>query len=403
MSAISDKIFSLLKRTTASTQFIPAIDGLRFLAIWVVVMEHAHGFIKNKVPFAFVSPATNHPIFYGFFDAQGLKGVLLFFMISGFILGMPFAKRYWQNDKPVELKKYFLRRLTRLEPPYILNLLASFFVILLFQGHGFAQSFFHAPISLFTNLVSSLFYLHYVLFPNVFSVNPVTWSLELEVQFYILVPLLVMVFKLPKFYRRVLLISAIIILPIIQEFYLQPVNAAQRPISLIYYYLQYFLLGFLLLDLYLSGFKLKLKRGLNLLLGLTFLFTFFALDLHNTPHFGIFFPFVIFGLGIIALTNDTWTKIFSLKPLTTIGGMCYSIYLWHNLSISAIGNFTIHFNIFNSYIPTILWHLLIIIPFVLAVSTVFYLLVEKPCMDRQWPQKLWNFVKVRIFRKPVTS
>jgi peptidoglycan/LPS O-acetylase OafA/YrhL len=377
MALYLNKIYNLLKRTTASTQFIPAIDGLRFLAIWVVVMEHAHGFIKNKVPFRFEVPPESFPIFYRFFDSQGLKGVLLFFMISGFILGMPFAKHYWFKDKPVELKKYFLRRLTRLEPPYILNLLVSFFVILLFSGHGFAQSFFHAPISLFTNLVSSLFYVHYIFFPNVFSVNPVTWSLELEVQFYILVPLLVLIFKLPKFYRRALLLSAIVIFPLVQEYFLQPVNAAQRPVSLIYYYIQYFLLGFLLLDVYLSGFKLKLAKGFNFLLGFLLLFVFFALDLHDTPHFGLFFPYIIFALGVFALTNEAWTKIFSLKPLTAIGGMCYSIYLWHNLTISAVGNFTIHLNIFDSYIPAILWHLFIIIPFVLAVSVVFYLSMEE--------------------------
>ena len=50
------------------------------------------------------------------------RGVELFFIISGFILGLPFAKQYLAGGKQVRLGAYFLRRLTRLEPPYILIL-----------------------------------------------------------------------------------------------------------------------------------------------------------------------------------------------------------------------------------------------------------------------------------------
>ena len=41
---------------------------------------------------------------------------------SGFILGVPFASRYLLNTPRVNLKQYFLRRLTRLAPPYFISL-----------------------------------------------------------------------------------------------------------------------------------------------------------------------------------------------------------------------------------------------------------------------------------------
>ena len=47
-------------------------------------------------------------------------------MISGFILGLPFARHVLANGPPVVLKQYFLRRLSRLEPPYIVAMITLF-------------------------------------------------------------------------------------------------------------------------------------------------------------------------------------------------------------------------------------------------------------------------------------
>jgi hypothetical protein len=52
------------------------------------------------------------------------RGVELFYGISGFMLGVPFVSRYLLQAPKVSLKQYFLRRLTRLEPPYFLSLIA---------------------------------------------------------------------------------------------------------------------------------------------------------------------------------------------------------------------------------------------------------------------------------------
>src|SRR2546422_10744629 len=57
---------------------------------------------------------------------RGRYGVQFFFVISGFILGLPFATKYLKNGEDISLRKYFLIRLTRLEAPYLLNLLVFF-------------------------------------------------------------------------------------------------------------------------------------------------------------------------------------------------------------------------------------------------------------------------------------
>ena len=39
---------------------------------------------------------------------------------------------------------------------------------------------------------------------------------------------------------------------------------------------------------------------------------------------------------------------------------------------------------------------LILLPAMLLVSSVFYLLVEKPCMDKHWPEKAFRWLKSRL-------
>jgi peptidoglycan/LPS O-acetylase OafA/YrhL len=116
-----ESIFFRLRRTTSSNSFIPEIDGLRFLAISLVVFLHTYLFIIDKTPFVLKYSVGDY--WLKLILLNGSRGVLLFFVISGFILAMPFAKHYITAGQPVSLKKFYLKRLTRLEPPYIISTL----------------------------------------------------------------------------------------------------------------------------------------------------------------------------------------------------------------------------------------------------------------------------------------
>jgi peptidoglycan/LPS O-acetylase OafA/YrhL len=378
-------IYNRLRRKTTSTSFIPQIDGLRFFAILAVIFEHVNGFVVAKVPFVFSSGVVQYWWFNQIFDKNGRKGVLLFFVISGFILAMPFAKHFWQQGKKVSLSSYFKRRLTRLEPPYILNMLFCYFILVLYKGHGFAGMFPQTFSGLLPNLASSLIYMHNILMPNIFSVNPVAWSLEIEVQFYLLVPLLVLILKLGKVYRRTLLSFLVLFFIFLQQHF---------PWSdlTIYSFIQYFLLGFLLVDVYLSGFRLKMNSVVSFFCGVAMLLFMVYLDLYRAFFYEYVFVIILFSFCVLGLTNDLWKSILSTRFLTAVGGMCYSIYLWHNLVVSAVGNYSIKFNISHSYPITVLWQFIILFPAILLFATSFYLLIERPCMDREWPVKLWKFV-----------
>src|ERR1700722_2287912 len=100
------------RRITTQKRFIPQIDGLRFVAIGSVVLFHLYAVLELG--------AIPRPVSLNTDLAKG--GVELFFAISGFILGVPFASRYLLKAEKVNLKQYFQRRLTRLEPPYFISL-----------------------------------------------------------------------------------------------------------------------------------------------------------------------------------------------------------------------------------------------------------------------------------------
>ena len=225
------QLINRFTRVTSTGFFLPEIDGLRFLAISWVFTYHLNDYLIK----------THHDngtkIFQRVFG-NGHLGVELFFVISGFVLSLPFARYYLKQGKKVYLKQYFIRRLSRLEPPYFLIMIFLFF----FQ----ASTHFYTARELTPHLIASLLYAHNIIYPGTLPViNSVAWSLEIEIQFYIMVPLLAYIFILQKNIRRILLVSIMIVMPVIQYFY-------KSDTLFFYQYIQYFSTGFLLADIYVN-------------------------------------------------------------------------------------------------------------------------------------------------------
>src|SRR5215475_6130932 len=194
-SLISDRLLRALSRETSSGRFIPEMDGLRFAAIGMVVLFHLNGYLTVKSKLFYPNPPTDWLAQAAY---VGFHGVELFFVISGFILGLPFAAHYLKGRPAVSLRKYYLRRLTRLEPPYFIAVIGLFLLAIWIQ-HADAHAL--AP-----HLAASLSYLHNLIYGAQSSVIGVAWSLEIEVQFYVLVPFLTLLFAIKnKLVRRLTL------------------------------------------------------------------------------------------------------------------------------------------------------------------------------------------------------
>ena len=381
-------LFSLskLRRQTSGRAYVPEVDGLRFIAILSVVLFHIGVQVLDQPHGAAIAAILN-PVVH-----NGNRGVQLFFVISGFILGLPFARHRLTDAPMMRLRDYFLRRVTRLEPPYIVILLIRAALILLVL---------HQPIkAVMPHLLASLGYAHSLVYGYYSTINPPVWSLEVEIQFYCLAPLLAwLLFSIRKatILRRLLFVVLIVGIGIGQKLY---IVQDSRPGLTILYSVQYFLAGFLLCDLYLVGFE---KIRSSWLWDLVCLPLWVWVFWWNSAWYHVWLPLACVVLYVGAFKGPLQRAFFRNPIIATIGGMCYSIYLTHNLVLTKA---TALFRpIAARPAPGIagVWLISALITLlVFAGGLVFYVLLERPCMERDWPQKLASRLGLRR-RQPVSQ
>jgi peptidoglycan/LPS O-acetylase OafA/YrhL len=359
------------RRITAQNRFIAQIDGLRFVAIAWVVFFHVYAALSTR---------SAIPVPWPLDVDLPKRGVELFFAISGFILGVPFASVRLRNAPTVNLKQYFLRRLTRLEPPYFISLFV-------WAASQWVTA--HRPLGdMAPHLLASFFYLHNLIFGGFDgAVNSVAWSLEVEIQFYVLVPLLAGLFAIAGAHLRRIVIAALMLA---SGIFGLPLSRSVHFHYSIAYYLAFFLAGFLVCDFYVTR-QGEWKP--------TFLWDALALCLwplvwylgRNAGH--VVLPFVIVALYLAAFRGRICSAIFGNRVITNIGGMCYSIYLFHFLVVYFVKHMTMLLHIGGNFWFYYALQAGMIVPVVLLLCGAFFVLIERPCMDKEWPQKLWRFAK----------
>jgi peptidoglycan/LPS O-acetylase OafA/YrhL len=380
------------RRVTTSGGFIAEIDGLRFIAIFVVVLFHIAVGLYIKAPGRFAPPPGSAMASVAW---SGFRGVELFFIISGFILGMPFAAHHLKGGKKVQLGSYFLRRVTRLEPPYVLSMLGLFVLYVGIRGRS--------PGALWRHLVASVVYLHSLVFGSESVLNNVAWSLEVEIQFYLLAPLLAGLFAIrPPSLRRAVIVAIALAATALQWAYVVP---GMRSYLTILRFLQFFLVGYLLADVYLSSdpdAPRSFAWDLVSVAGWPLLFWMWSERGPMLPGLpapresllaALAFPVLAFFLYRAAFRGRITNVLITNPWVATIGGMCYSIYLLHNPALGMILSATRGIAPFHSYAPDLLLQLAIAAPLVLVPSAVFFALIEKPCMHKDWPRRLVTWVQ----------
>lgn len=360
-------------RDTSSGQFIPEIDGLRFIAILSVVLFHLNWFIASKTG----RGETCDPV-TGFLS-HGYIGVQLFFVLSGFVISLPFARGHLLGRPVPSLRQYLLRRLTRLEPPYLVNLLFRFALLPVATGASAA--------ALLPHLLASGAYLHNLVYGCESSVNFVAWSLEVELQFYLLAPLLAPLFGISsKRRRRTLLVALILICSALAY---ATAGFPRCALSLVGSG-QYFLTGFLVADLYIADWGEAPEK--SRLWDLFSLAGWGAVSL--LPYWGktgeLFLACAVFVAYLGAFRGSWSNRFFRIRGIYLIGGMCYSIYLYHYSVISALGRPLLRLGLLGR-LPASLElaaAALVVLPATLLASALLFVLIEKPCMKRDWHRGL---------------
>ena len=360
-----------LRRIVSSESWVPEIDGLRFVAILAVLLFHCQGEVVSRGVQHLSLDWPRYAYLWNNFD----RGVLLFFVISGFVLARPFYQQYRLGKRRVVLSQYFLRRLTRLEPPYLICLAIYFTAGLVVHTE---------PVWLLRHTLVSALYLHNLIYPKMFPVpNFVTWSLEVEVQFYILAPLLGQVFRIERrWLRRAVLLGLTLAGCIWSSLHTHP------PVTILTF-AGFFPAGFLLADLFDDPDRTFAATAPTSFawdaLGLLFWMTIFLLP----PSLFIrgYLPFLIVPAYLTAFRGTVSRWLFRTPLLTTIGGMCYSLYLLHPLVMSVAFRKVKFLRIGGDATIFVLQTVLLLIS-ILAVGLVYFVLIERPCMNKRWPQEL---------------
>lgn len=365
-----------LKRITTSGRFVPEIDGLRFIAILAVVLYHVNAYVATKSPPIHDPAAKATPVWS--LLHEGRYGVELFFVISGMILALPFARQHLGRGPAVRLKAYFLRRLTRLEPPYLLNLVLLFVLLVTVNGLSAA--------ALAPHLLASATYVHNLVYGEASTINTVAWSLEIEVQFYLLAPLLTRVFLIRGRGRRRAVLVLAAAAAAVAASWLTPAGSLHG-LSILQY-LQYFLMGFLLADLYLVDWAERAARSprwdaLGVVAAAAALFV-----VGHPRAVGFALPVCCLALAIAVFRGRLLGWLFTRPWLTVLGGMCYTIYLYHFQVISFVGRRSIELGASPDYGRHLLVQALVIVPVVALAGTALYACAERPFMVPGWPSKL---------------
>jgi len=375
------------RRITSSDAYIPEIDGLRFFAILPVMMLHVYKHYQRFYPDR-LDELISHP-FHNILDFGGL-GVEVFFVISGCILGMPFASHVLLGTRKVNLKKYFIRRLTRLEPPFLICILGIYLaqvVVLKTDLSGFEVGHFWATLT----------YVHSFIYGTWSPINPVTWSLETEIQFYILAPLLASFFLIRKKLQRRLILTGIIIVWTTIRAYTITTFETYHISNSVLFYICLFLVGFLFADCLLLDFKKLTKNyywDIVCMLSMCCIFLFSWKN--HLPILHLLFLASIFIFFISVFKSVFWNRFFTSKLITTIGGMCYSLYLLHYPLIVFLFPYTLKIQLFDDIRWNLLVQMVILIPLIIMLVSLFFLTIERPCMYKDWPKQLYKKI-IHIF------
>ena len=387
-----------LRRPVATGTYRAEIDGLRFVAIAIVMVGH---FLERAIRFfprAAVSLGGNDTTV---FERAGL-GVYLFFTISGFIIARQVIKARAAPLSAEFLKSYFGRRVLRIEPPYVILLVATWLAL---GASGYrpenAIHFDVAPQSLLVSLLTSIVYLHDLLWGSYPRLFPPGWSLEVEVQFYGLAPLLFFVyFKVPRGPARVAVGVAVLVLAALVSLMVPArIGPLHAHFSILNFF-RFFWLGILVADLdeWIVARTAALPVLATSLLGWLGLVAFVLMP--SVPDEDLGLAMLLRGAAIIALVaifvsafaRGSSFRVFCVRPwVSLIGGACYSIYLTHQQAMQAMTSLAAKL-VPSGGLATVAALMAIELVVCVAIGLAFYVVIERTFMIKDWPRRFGRWL-----------
>jgi peptidoglycan/LPS O-acetylase OafA/YrhL len=361
------------------------LDGLRGLAALYVLIHHARWLLWEGYNEGFLIHPQQYSIFnkllvYFFsFFRFGYEAVLLFFILSGFVIHLRYAIRIKENGSavPFDYWAFIKKRILRIYPPFIFVLLLTFFLDTLGMylnysiynsntSNLFINQHVHADHSMLTLLGNLIFTLK--IYVPAWGTNEALWSLALEWWFYMLYPLFFYI------HRKNILASTLIIAILFCLSFIPFPGYLLLP-ERVFYYMIIWWLGVLLADIYTKRINLDFKWISPLFLLLILLL------LNLIPEYFIAYKALLWGLGFTGLfaflfhLKENNIIIAFLNKLKPLGSFSYSLYVIHFPVLVLFSGFITNK---NGRLPNHFGYVFLGIMLGLIFGYVSYLIAEKP-------------------------
>lgn len=311
--------------TTRGIQHIPAIDGLRAIAVTAVIFYHL-GF--SWIP-------------------GGFLGVDLFFVISGYVITRLLLDSI-ERSGGLDLRGFYKARARRLLPPMIFMIVVTGFYITIWAQDSVRRFVTDVPFALTGSInwwlvAKEQDYFEAIGRPPLLQH---TWSLAVESQFYLIWPIILLL-VLKRFGKKIIPFAALLIALVSASllFYVSLQLDASSDVSHIYFgtdthSVGLFLGSALAVSWIPQNFKSEVsKRAQNFidfigvfgLIGI--LASFLLIDESSPTAYKIAFPLAaVFGVAIITSIvhpASRFAPILQNRVLLWVGERSYAIYLWH--------------------------------------------------------------------------
>jgi peptidoglycan/LPS O-acetylase OafA/YrhL len=374
--------------------YIPAIEGLRGIAVlWVVVFHYVT--VRSG---RFVDP------FVEWIDGlmplkiivrNGFLGVDLFFLITGFLLTLPWFKHALEGRAPPSAGSFYARRARRILPAYYVQLVLLFALFLPLLNPGLWRNDTQFVLG---NVGLHAAFLHYTTPYSSASlaINGALWTLALEMQYYLLLPLIALAFLRAPTIAAVALLTVAVVWKVLSLHDLEPlislyarIGARWNPseAELRHFagtqfpaYLGHFALGIVCGRAWLRrrARAANTESALLALIAIASLLILYAVLSGRMRWTGEFSWVLILTSMAVAMwavvsRRPPWSdKLLGARPLTFVGRISYSMYLYHLPALL----------LFNRYASPAIGMLAFPAYFgaVLFVSTLSFHFVERPFM-----------------------
>lgn len=317
---------------------LAVINGLRGYAILGVIYFHVLGVFFNR-PGWVTYYIFDIPVFPLTYLGHGWLGVDLFFILSGFVLYLPYATKSRELTTKSELWGFYKNRAARLFPLYYTLLIISV-VFIVRWSHIYDSAFWKEMLLMFT------FTFNFTKATFIPQSNYVLWSLGVEVLFSLIFPILiwgiakrgVVKFSLIVFYFSFIVRMVSCWYP---EYNVAPhLNMIKDSI---FGRLDDFIVGMLICHWFVIGWKQAWFEKYSILL---FLFSIVIITLgcyfsdyvslgllptYYEPAINTVFQlgFGSLTLSLLHMSKNPLRYLFTNNFLQLCGMMCYSLYLWH--------------------------------------------------------------------------